>query len=195
MAKLLKKKSGFTLIELMIVVAILGILAAVAVPAFLGYMRRAKTAEVTNNLNNLFKLANVYYSREHSSRDATDTIGFGSCLVPTQAPEPTTPGGTKQRFNDTVGSTPGAPNSWVSLGFTISDLVYYSYQIDTVTGWGSGDCVETGTIQAPGPVYTLRSHGNLDDDAVQSTFEVAIAADSNMQMKRAVGFYIENETE
>ena len=43
--KQLKNAKGFTLIELMIVVAILGILAVVAVPALQKYMRRAKTAE------------------------------------------------------------------------------------------------------------------------------------------------------
>ena len=47
------KKRGFTLIELMIVVAIIGILAAVAIPAFINYMKRAKTSEATVNLKTI----------------------------------------------------------------------------------------------------------------------------------------------
>src|SRR2546425_4627398 len=57
---------GFTLIELMIVVAIIGILAAVAIPAFMKYIRRAKTVEATMNVRKLFDSSVAYYEGEHA---------------------------------------------------------------------------------------------------------------------------------
>ena len=47
---MLRKAKGFTLIELMIVVAIIGIMAAIAIPNFLNYMCKAKQSEAKGGL-------------------------------------------------------------------------------------------------------------------------------------------------
>ena len=64
--RLLTTRSGFTLLELMVVVAIVGILAAIAIPAFTAATRRSKAAEATQNLNILFKSAATYYEAERT---------------------------------------------------------------------------------------------------------------------------------
>src|ERR1700757_4149461 len=59
-------RNGFTLIELMIVVAIIGVLAAVAIPAFMKYIRRSKTTEATMNLRKMYDGAVPYHVADHA---------------------------------------------------------------------------------------------------------------------------------
>ena len=62
----LKGPEGFTLIELMIVVAIIGILAAVAIPNFMRYQAKARQSEAKVNLGGVFTTATSYFAENNT---------------------------------------------------------------------------------------------------------------------------------
>lgn len=86
----MESRRGFTLVELMIVVAILGILSAIAVPMYKGYITGAKKTEAKTNLETLRLLEEQYYADNarytgaltHAQLMNTATSPFRSAFQP-----------------------------------------------------------------------------------------------------------------
>ncbi len=165
------------------VVAILGLLAAIALPAFMGYKRRASTSEVPQNLNVLFKTAAALYMSELQARGSA-AVSVRSCVASPTALSPT-PHSYKQKFSSTGG--------FQQLNFDIGDPIYYGYGISSLGAVGSLSCL--GASAPNGSIYTFYANGNLDDDATLSVFELTVAADQHNQLYRSAGFYISHEDE
>jgi prepilin-type N-terminal cleavage/methylation domain-containing protein len=75
-SKIRNRQKGFTLIELMIVVVIIGILAALAIPRFMAATIKAKESEAKTILKQIFTLERVYRQEEGEYTTDLAAIGF-----------------------------------------------------------------------------------------------------------------------
>jgi type IV pilus assembly protein PilA len=75
MKKALKNQSGFTLIELMIVVAIIGILAAVAIPQYQNFTKKSKASEAKVILDAIVTAEAAYFAEKDNMTDALADLG------------------------------------------------------------------------------------------------------------------------
>jgi prepilin-type N-terminal cleavage/methylation domain-containing protein len=177
----LSSSSGFTLIELMIVVTIMGIMSAIALPAFSMMVNRSKTAETASNLDAMFKSAASYYASERSQQGHVASAS-GHCTVDDTGPLPATPGKNKQMFPDDP--------TFRALGFNIADPIYFAYSIHNTGGTSKCDNPSTSI-----DLYTFSANGDLDGDGVQSTFELAAGSDASNVLYHTRAFYVANDTE
>ena len=170
---------GFTLIELMIVVAIIGILAAVAIPAFLRYIKRSKTSEATQNVGSMYRGAVAYFEAEHTTRGgAVVAKQFPLAVGPTPALG-TLAAGQKVTADPTLWDNA----SWEALSFAMGDAHYFAYQFASSTATGLSS------------EFTARANGDLDGDTTYSTFERQASVDASSNVKGASGIYINDELE
>src|SRR6059036_1008899 len=72
---------GFTLIELMIVIAIIAIIAAIAIPMFLNFLKRAKAVEGETAITEIKRLEEHYYADNLQYSNNISTIGYDSSAL------------------------------------------------------------------------------------------------------------------
>ena len=96
---------GFTLIELMIVVAIIGILAAIAIPNFLKYQCKARQSEAKANLGSLRVAQEAYFAENDIYKNGT--VGYGFQIKGSQRYTYDVTGATTAGYTATAAGTAG----------------------------------------------------------------------------------------
>ena len=153
MSKTLHNHKGFTLIELMIVVAIIGILAAIAIPNFLRYQAQSRQAEARTNLGGIF-VAETSYFGENSRYSGFQEIGF-------------TLAGTSNRY------------TYRTMGTTVAAGVVSAGAVEAINA-GIGTVNPDNTTAAAGGAgatssgngFTATAVANLDNDPTVDSWHV-----------------------
>ena len=154
-------KSGFTLIEMMLVVALIGILAAVAIPSFSHFVDKSKYSEAQENLRAISDHALSYYHAEHyysvSGMNKSDGYYPGCQADDNTAPSQCTSAiansclgltiSLGERINPTDVNWNTQP--WLRLGFVVGSPMLYCYEYST------NESVTTFTAKAKGSLSAV----------------------------------------
>ena len=189
----MKRIRGFTLIELMMAVAIVAVLAAVATTSYIRYMRRARTQEAVSMLGDIRIRQEIYFqtNSRYACSDATCGCSGGAWFP--NSPDPTDPGSdlpvaAPPLFCNSA-SAGSAEAAWCELGLDPNGEFYFKYMFqgwDGQAGSVANDCSGVNTctnawdtncfqLDRNRPWWFAVAHGNLDGDPhmMLSTFYIS----------------------
>jgi type IV pilus assembly protein PilA len=195
MFKALRKQEGFTLIELMIVVAIIGILAAIAIPNFLQYQLKSRQSEAKTNLQAI-KTSEVAFQAERGCYIGIGVEGVvapvaGTKTIPfTWGAGLPSPAAVGALWCQAGGVFVGSFND---IGFKATGNVNYQYGVDATvaptvglfTGYTPALSCPLAIIgtAAAGPAvqnnFVAMAKSNLDGDPAISTWDSAVDHGAN----------------
>jgi len=138
--KRLQGQQGFTLIELMIVVAIIGILAAIAIPNFLQYQLKSRQSEAKTNLQAI-KTSEVSFNAERGCYVGIAAFGVVAPVAGTKTVPFTWGAGPAASAAGTAWCTAVTTGVFTDIGFRATGNVNYLYGVDS-------------TLLAAGVTYT-----------------------------------------
>ncbi|MCX5689848.1 MAG: prepilin-type N-terminal cleavage/methylation domain-containing protein [Planctomycetota bacterium] len=135
-------REGFTLVEILIVVVILGILAAIVVPQFTNATQDAQAGNLKAQLKSLQNQTELFNARNNGSYPGFGTDGWGSAAVAgsliggnyikTAPQNPAFPGADKTSVTEVSGTARGADGfAWV---WNTTDRTLYASYFDEATG-------------------------------------------------------------